>query len=81
MVEALDYYGSDRARFDLQNKESSIKLASSDMSRNASMNDPSYPLVEYVRDNRHTVNPSVLMKGKSHTSTKFGITNQVVRDL
>lgn len=55
MVEALDYYGSDKARYDLQNKEVSIKMTQiqNSMERNRSVND--YNPAEYINERRTMV--------------------------
>jgi len=71
MLEALDYYGSDRARVDLTNKESEIKMAAAD--RQPRLNS-AIDFLPYKRQDS-------LFDRKTSVNSRFGITGYTVREI
>jgi hypothetical protein len=74
MLEALDYYGSEKARYDLHNKESELKMAAS--SRHPRLNSA----MDFLPYQRSKEVFSVYER-KNTVASRFGITGYNVRDI
>jgi len=73
MVEALDYYGSEKARIDLSIKESELRLGSNQRLR-------IHSAMDFVSPYQRTATMSMAER-KNTINSRFGITNQTVREI